>query len=322
MRFEEASAKGLDYLAITDHNDVRSVRDRGFGAEGVIGIPGYEDSIRGHAQVLGERRVLSNGDGSAAAIQALADQVREDGGVFQANHPMDGYLRSPVDCNHLDGMHWQYHFDVRPDTVEVWNLSSRTADAEAYYECWLQRGEHVGLTGGSDSHWTSTIAVQGIGNPTTWVFAKRRTRAAVLAALRAGRTSVTRTPPAEGGGPLLLEARVGGNWVPAIGETVAPGTPMRVRSESPATTGFVTVRANSADVVTDALLAPSQTVEFTAPSHGWVRARLHSIGEASKQPPDCGHEVGDNPIPTSLCAYDETLLGLTSPAYVSSTKRR
>ena len=40
QRFLEASARGLDYLAITDHNDVRSSADPGFGSFGVTGIPG------------------------------------------------------------------------------------------------------------------------------------------------------------------------------------------------------------------------------------------------------------------------------------------
>src|SRR5688572_22329109 len=43
QRFAEAAAKGLDYLAITDHMDVRSARDGGFGGFGVIGVPGYEN---------------------------------------------------------------------------------------------------------------------------------------------------------------------------------------------------------------------------------------------------------------------------------------
>ena len=49
-------ARGLDYLAITDHNDVRSSADPDFGAYGVIGVPAYENSLHGHAQMLGARR--------------------------------------------------------------------------------------------------------------------------------------------------------------------------------------------------------------------------------------------------------------------------
>jgi hypothetical protein len=312
QRFAEAAARGLDYLAITDHNDVRSSSDPGFGGYGVIGVPGYEDSIRGHAQVLGERRILDNGDGSAAAINRLAAEVRADGGVFQANHPADDLTTNLTRCDQLNGMHWTYGYDVEPDTIEVWNLSSWVGEAEFYFDCWLDRGAHIGLTGGSDSHWIGTDAVQGVGNPTTWVLARRHTAGAVLAALRAGRTSVTRLPPNEGGGPLLLEARHRRGWTQAIGATVNPGTPMRVRSPLP---GFVTVRANSADLVTDAPVGPGGTLTFKSPAHGWVRATLHSTGGTSRRLPNCHHET-ELPFPVSGCAYDLAMLAMTSPAFV------
>jgi hypothetical protein len=57
-RFLEASLRGLDYLAITDHNDTRSTEHPGFGSHGVVGVPGYEGSFDGHAQVLGTTAVL------------------------------------------------------------------------------------------------------------------------------------------------------------------------------------------------------------------------------------------------------------------------
>jgi hypothetical protein len=316
-RFEEAMVRGLDYMAITDHGDVRSVTSRGFGAEGVIGIPGYENSIRGHAQVLGSRTLLDNGDGQAPAINRLVDALHAKGGVFQANHP--GYTISApfASCANTAGLHWKYGYDVRPDTIEVWNPTSPVLDAEAYLECWLDRGAHIGVTGGSDSHWKSLDAVQGVGNPTTWVLARGRTSRDVLSALRAGRTSVTRTPPNQGGAPLLLEARrADGTWANAIGETIAPGTAMRVRSESAVAAGLATVRANGQSLVLDTPLPPGGTVDFTAPDHGWVRAILHTFGSAGESAPDCHHELGQSE-PASSCAYDHSLLGLTSPAYVA-----
>src|SRR4051812_45575994 len=53
--FTLASLRGMDYLAITDHGDVRSQSDPGFGTSGVIGVPGYENSLKGHGQMLGAR---------------------------------------------------------------------------------------------------------------------------------------------------------------------------------------------------------------------------------------------------------------------------
>jgi hypothetical protein len=220
-------------------------------------------------------------------------------------------------CANTSNLHWKYGYAVQPDTIEVWNPTSPVLDAESYLDCWLDRGARIGLTGGSDSHWASITAVQGVGNPTTWVFAKGRTRRDVQAALRAGRTSVTRFPPAQGGAPLLIEARgADGIWSSAIGETVRPGTAMRIVSESPASTGLVTVRANSGDLVLDQPLTPGGELDFTAPGHGWMRAILHTVGSAGEAAPDCHHELGQSE-PASDCAYDSSLLGLTSPAYVA-----
>src|SRR5690349_19781349 len=42
VRYREAAARGLDFLAITDHNDVRSLTDPGRGAGGVLPVGGYE----------------------------------------------------------------------------------------------------------------------------------------------------------------------------------------------------------------------------------------------------------------------------------------
>ena len=164
-RFLEASARGLDYLAITDHNNLRSASDPDFGSNGVIGIPAYENSLHGHAQMLRASRIYDNGDSSAAAVNAAADALRADGGVFQINHPSGDIEQRFDNCSDTAALDWQYGYDVRPDTIEVWNVASSIQFAETYWECWLQRGNHIGATGGSDSHWLSTLAVQGVGNP-------------------------------------------------------------------------------------------------------------------------------------------------------------
>jgi hypothetical protein len=323
IRFQEAALRGLDYLAITDHNDVRSERDRGFGAAGVLGIPGYENSIRGHAQMLGATHLYDNGDQSAKAINTEESALHAAGGVFQANHP--GYrIASPfTSCADTKGLHWQYGYEVRPDTIEVWNPTSPILDAEAYLECWLQRGDHMGITGGSDDHWADNQGLIGVGDPTTWIFARSRTRADLLAALRAGRTSVSRYAPAQGGAPLLLEAdpKRNGSFTAIVGDKVTPGTAMRVRSAASAASGLVTVRANGHTLVDEQPLQPGSEIDFRAPNQpGWVRATLMAAPSSSSSAPTCQQE-SYGPVSTggqsiSTCAYDALMLGMTSPIYL------
>lgn len=316
-RFAEAGLRGLDWLAITDHNSTSSVRDPGFGTSGVLGVPGYENSIEGHAQVLGSTDVLDNGDRSPAAIRALQEAVHARGGLLQANHPGDGQNDAFPGCASVgtgEGLDWKYGYDVPVDTVEVLNPTSPARTAEAFLDCLLGRGLRVGVTGGSDSHWAALALVQGAGNPTTWVFADEPSTAGVLRALREGRTAVTKAPPALGGAPLLIEedGDRDGTWKVAVGEDVPPGTPLRVRSESPLATGFVTVAGKAGALVRDALLAPGSAVTFDAPEQGFARAILGAAPSSSADLPGCG----PTGLPISTCAYDAALLGLTSPVYV------
>lgn len=326
-RFTEGSAKGLDYLAITDHNDVRSASDPAFGGRGVIGVPGYENSLRGHAQMLGATRLFDKGDASATAVNAMADALRAEGGVFQANHPADR-LEPPFysGCDDSSGLGWGYGFDVRPDTIEVWNIGhllqppapagNSNDDSERYWECWLDRGARVGATGGSDSHWLSTAAIQGPGNPTTWVFARERSAAGVLEALREGRTSVSFQPPTLGAARLSLEADADrdGVFEAIVGDTVPPGTPLRVRASGLLGQGYVTVRGNGATVLDRALLAPAGDVRLTAPDGpGWVRASLLLPDTTEERTAACDPVVGGS---TTYCRNRLVQVALTSAIYL------
>jgi hypothetical protein len=225
--FAIARTRGLDFLAISDHNDVRSQSDPGFGTSGVLGLPAYENSLNGHAQMLGATHLFDNGDKSTAAVLALENALHAEGGLLQANHPNDP--------------RWGYGYDVPVDTVEVWNLpwyyqpplpsSSNNTWALHYWEGWLDRGAHVAATGGSDSHWVSTTAAQGPGQPTTWVYVRELSVRGVLAGLRAGHTFVSAQPPAYRGARVFLEAdrNRDGRYESIAGDTVKRHSRLRVR---------------------------------------------------------------------------------------------
>ena len=303
-QFQHAVTRGLDYLAITDHDDIRSQQDPGFGAGGVIPLPGYENSLEGHAQMLGATMPYDAGDKSAAAVQALAAALRANGGVFQVNHPAEGSTDFPHDAD------WSYLYDVQPDTVEVWNISrlyqppfpsaSSNDDAVRYWEGWLDRGAKVAATGGSDNHWRSTFAAQGVGQPTTWVFARERTAAGVLEGLRAGRTFISHQPPNFGGPLLFLE----GDGA-MVGDEVAPGTRLRVRVEGGAGT-FLRIVTTGSQLLGEPVEVTGASFEheFDAPGEpGWVRAELFDPDLAEQREAVC-----DGPDTT----YCRNMLGVTA----------
>jgi hypothetical protein len=334
-RFAEASLKGLDYLAITDHHSdgnpeedgSKSVHDPGFGSHEVIGVPGYENSISGLAQMLGAQRVYPAGGGTTDGVNAMAAALRADGGLFQANHPADDIDHEMTSCSDTSGLMWKYGYDVRVDTVEVWNTnhllqrpmpaSAANDDAVFFWECMLTRGWHVAATGGGDSHWLSVAAAQGVGNPTTWVFARERSARGVLDALKQGRTSISLQSPLAGATQLLLEADVDrdGVFESMIGDTVPPGTPMRVRALGTPGAGLVQVRANGATLLEDAPLTPGGTVDFTSPAKaGWVRATLYAPDAQAQRRAACDPVVGDQ---TTLCRYEVGALAMTSAIYLA-----
>src|SRR3954454_683536 len=80
-KFAEGSERGLRFMAISDHNEVRSVSELGSAAGGVDAIPAYEHSINGHAQMLGATRLYDAADQAADRVNAMAYALRASGGV-------------------------------------------------------------------------------------------------------------------------------------------------------------------------------------------------------------------------------------------------
>jgi hypothetical protein len=314
-KFAEGRERGLAFMAVSDHNDVRSVPELSSASGSLVALPAYEHSIHGHAQMLGATKLYDAGDQAADAINAMANELRAAGGVFQANHPaykfaLDGEFHAcgsgAGGCADCRAIHWQYGFDVQPDTIEVWNPSVARSDvSETYWECWLDRGAKVGGTGGSDSHWLSLHAIAGPGQPTTWVHARARSATAILEALRQGRTTISGQPPELRGVRLDLTAPREG----IIGDTVRPRTPLRVNAPGLAVPAVLRIRADGHQVLEEAL-DPGQTLTFKAPAEaGWVRAILLA---RARLPASTTTEVGDaTPTRDGM-----PLLAMTSPIYL------
>jgi hypothetical protein len=142
-----------------------------------------------------------------------------------------------------------------------------------------------------------------------------RTKEAIQEAIREGRTTVSRVPPGQGGGPFFLEADADGNgaFEAIAGDRVPPGSAMRVRATGLPATGLVKVRANGATLVDEVPLGPDGELRFRAPEQrGWVRADLQLAPGESQGAPGC--EPNGGAITT--CAYDYLMAAITSPIYL------
>lgn len=326
-QFSIALSRGLDYLAITDHMDVRSQSDPGWQFardNGLVPIPGYENSLDGHAQMLGATQVYDDSS-DEQGVQAVADRLRADGGVFQINHPAEG----ATETAELD---WKLEHKVVPDTVEVWNISrlyqppfpsaSNNDRAVRFWEGFLDAGEHVGITGGADSHYLATTPVQGAGQPTTWVLAKDRTQAAILDGLRAGRTFISHQPPNLGGPQLFLEADADGDgtFEAVVGDTVPSGSTFRARVVGAPGTILQAFTNGGEQAGSDApITTPDATVTVT-PKTGstWVRVEI-AVPDAQSERQNAGPacDLPHEDAKSTYCHNKLTVLAMTSAVYIS-----
>ncbi len=319
-----AEERGMDYLAITDHNNVVSQSDPAYlaNAPGLVLVPAYENSLPGHAQMLGSNHCFggtkievgieycTNPDTSDAGVLAQMTALRAEGGVFQINHPGDRDWST------------RYGHRIVPDSVEVWNIGTWAYQPPfpagndndfglAFWEGFLNAGKKVAATGGSDSHWRITSPVQGIGQPTTWIFSSGRTSAGVLQGIRTGRTFVSHQPQLFGGRRLFLEADAdrNGTFESMPGDVVPLLTPMRARAEDAPPGAFLRVITRKGRQ--DILVPPGGLVTIPPSAARWTRVEL-LLPDARSQRDTCDPLVGGE---TTYCRNELLVLALTSAIY-------
>lgn len=218
-----AAGRGLDFLAVTDHNTVsHHAHLPGVGAAyDVCLLPGQEVTTHaGHANAFGD---IGWVDFRRPAAQWLSD-VEERGGLLSVNHPVQddcGWLH-PVQTGFLELWHISWFLDLT--ATGPWAYLRAAVGAPGSAAQPEQPGRPV-LLGGSDFH----APDQGFppGTPTTWVAAEDRTPGAILDAVRHGRTAISRFPgPGE---PVLVRVDCDLVAVDADGTVLVDATGRRRR---------------------------------------------------------------------------------------------
>lgn len=183
-----AADHGLDFLAVTEHNTVsHHPHLPAVGAAYDLTLVAGQEitTARGHANAFGDIGWID----FRAPAPTWEPEVEARGGLLSINHPLE------TDCA------WQHALPSLPPVLEFWHIGwFRDLTATAMWALWSSWRQDVSLVGGSDFHhadggWPP-------GTPTTWVAAEDRSQAAILEAVRAGRTALTLGPGAEH--PLLL----------------------------------------------------------------------------------------------------------------------
>lgn len=180
-----AVRRGLDFVAVTDHNTVSHHAALGAAAAryGVVLIPGQEvTTANGHANVFGDTGWVDFRLPASSWLTA-ADAC---GGLMSVNHPFAG----PTS--------WLHPMPRRPPLLEVWHwswLDPVWTTSLSWWQAWDPAAVPVG---GSDWHREGSDAP--LGTPTTWVAAADGSVSAILQGLRAGRVAIS----AGRDGPVLL----------------------------------------------------------------------------------------------------------------------
>ncbi len=297
-----AEFSGLDFVVLGDHRgdwlfadpQLRSTPTR------LVVIPGMEWGGAGHAGAHGYSASLtyvtqsgSSGADRIASIRQTIAELHAMGGVFVLNHPMDPrtpwvYPTSGADAMEVWNQLWSMR-SVRDLTAQqLGDYAARLGvqpPADALYaatvqgggsnyqalkrwEYLLDQGEKLAAVGGGDRHYLVRP-----GEPTTLVYARQASEAAILEAIRQGRTMVARSPraphvefAADGDGDGVYEALIGDS-VP-LGRANA----FRVRVQG-AAGGLLVVYKNGQVILERTLATDDEQVAFsdTANARSWYR---------------------------------------------------
>ena len=220
-------------MVLSDHNTTSSYAEfRALVRPETLVIPGTElTTYNGHCLAIGVEEWVDWRTGlDGRSIDDTARAVRRAGGIFVVAHPD----AMPDDV--CTGCRWTHDgFDpALADAVEIWGglwdgPEEENEGCVALWRRWLDAGHRLAATAATDAHrpkdWEGAV-------PLTYVLADELSRAAIIGAIRAGRTYVSSGPELylEDAGDALV-ARCAG--APADAElrlvtSGGPGTSARV----------------------------------------------------------------------------------------------
>jgi hypothetical protein len=188
-----AVERGLDFLGVTDHNQVGHHADYASvqGSSLPIILPGVEvTTYGGHWNAWGTDRWWEFREPDTDAVSRAMRAAAASGALVSVNHP------KPF------GPPWEYGSAIGFHAVEVWNgaWAGLNHTSLGWWEAQLRAGRRLVALGGSDLHRLKSSDpdprhARNLGTPTTWArVGDDRSVDGVLAALRAGRVFISASP--------------------------------------------------------------------------------------------------------------------------------
>jgi hypothetical protein len=242
LSVQTAAARGLDFIAITDHNadsQYDALRELQPYFDHVLLIPGREmTTFYGHFNMFGVTQYIDFRitPGGRDLNDVLRD-IRSHGGIASISHAEAPGGEACMGCR------WEPPSNADMgllSAVEVINGGQIMFSSAKFWDSQLRDGHRLAAIGGSDSHnATNPPGPPGsIGWPTTAVEADELSVSAILNGIRASRTFVDLTASHDKG--VDFEAESGGAIAHMGGslKTVA-GASIHVRIHTTACTGLM-----------------------------------------------------------------------------------
>ena len=278
-RLQRSADRGLDFVAVTDHNTISHHPELAAWRGAIVPIRGSEvTTFHGHMNVFGLREAIDwrperRGGGAAGIVE----QAHRQGALVSINHPSSFGDPWCVGC-HFDFARVDYS---TIDTMEIWNggwsdVETANEDNVALWTDLLDAGIRITAISGTDSHGPADDDDPTLGS--TWVHATERTEAAILEGLRLGHAYLSRGPR------VAFRARLAdGGEVTVPGDEVAAG-PFDLEVDlaevdGPATLWFVTSGSRTALGAVEAGAARLASTVLSA--RAWWRIELRGGSDAA-----------------------------------------
>ncbi|HEX3435740.1 MAG TPA: CehA/McbA family metallohydrolase [Pseudacidobacterium sp.] len=188
---ETAAARGLDFIAVTDHNTdshYAALRELQPYFDKLLFIPGREiTTFWGHANLFSPTQFIDFRVGTTTSISSLFDQAEQMHAILSINHPNAPTGEACMGCG------WTPKEEIDPRLMHVIEAVNGGAEDGQYsgisfWERYLNQGYRVTAIGGSDNHNAQLPLTEknAIGSPTTVIYADDLSVNSLLHAIRLG----------------------------------------------------------------------------------------------------------------------------------------
>jgi hypothetical protein len=189
---EAATARGLDFIAVTDHNTIShydALRELQPYFDKLLFIPGREvTTFWGHANLFGPTEFVDFRVGTTVpSMQALFEQAEHMHAILSINHPNSPTGEICMGCG------WTPKDAIDPHLIQSIEAVNGGAEEGQYsgisfWEKYLNQGYRITAIGGSDNHNAQSPAGtrSAIGSPTTVIYANDLSVASILDGIRKG----------------------------------------------------------------------------------------------------------------------------------------